>query len=430
MQLAPWAVQAIGVVARSRFVRNVATTLAVQGASLVFSLVNAALVARLLGLEGKGVFTMALMVPGVLAMLLNGGVGIANVHLVGSGQLSLPQASRASVSFLVLASVAGAIISGALAVSGWLRAVVPGMPTGVQLVAMALLPLIILDGYLSALFLGLQRISALNVVTAVGGGCNVLAVALFVGVWRWGLVGAVGAPLMGALVSVALKCALLGRMGASFRPSRDLMAMRRMLGFGVKGQIGNLLQFFNYRLDTFILNYFRGPSAVGIYSSAVATAELLWQFPNAVSLVITAKAAATQPTVLNAFAPRVLKGTLALSFAGGVVLALGGRTFIEWVYSSAFAAAYAPLLGLLPGVVLLGGAKVLANELAGRGYPHYNSAVSAMALVVTLLLDVLLIPRWGAMGAAAASSVAYASSFFLSMTLHRTVVRKSTSAVP
>jgi len=48
MQLAPWAVQAIGVVARSRFVRNVATTLAVQGASLVFSLVNAALVARLL----------------------------------------------------------------------------------------------------------------------------------------------------------------------------------------------------------------------------------------------------------------------------------------------------------------------------------------------------------------------------------------------
>ena len=78
----------------------------------------------------------------------------------------------------------------------------------------------------------------------------------------------------------------------------------------------------------------------------------------------------------------------------------------------------------------MGGAKVLANELAGRGYPHYNSAVSAMALVVTLLLDVLLIPRWGAMGAAAASSVAYASSFFLSMTLHRTVVRKSTSAVP
>jgi Na+-driven multidrug efflux pump len=58
--------------------------------------------------------------------------------------------------------------------------------------------------------------------------------------------------------------------------------------------------------------------------------------------------------------------------------------------------------------MLLGGAAGVASGfLYGRGRPGLNSLALALGLVVTTVLDVLLIPRFGAVGAAYASTVAY-----------------------
>ena len=107
-----------------------------------------------------------------------------------------------------------------------------------------------------------------------------------------------------------------------------------------------------------------------------------------------------------------------------------GKPFNELVYTSDFSPAYSALLVLLPGVVLLGGGKVLTNELAGRGYAHYNSINSGLALVATLVLDVLLIPRYGITGAALASSIAYALNLMTALVFYRLVSRKHHQLAP
>jgi Na+-driven multidrug efflux pump len=50
---------------------------------------------------------------------------------------------------------------------------------------------------------------------------------------------------------------------------------------------------------------------------------------------------------------------------------------------------------------------VASGFLYGRGRPGLNSLALALGLVVTTVLDVLLIPKFGAIGAAYASTVAY-----------------------
>jgi O-antigen/teichoic acid export membrane protein len=179
----------------------------------------------------------------------------------------------------------------------------------------------------------------------------------------------------------------------------------------------------------FIVNYFLGPAGVGIYSVSVAVAELLWQLPNAVGFVIAPKAAATNPAAMNAFTPRVLRITLVLTTLAAIGLALLGSPLIEFVYSAPFAGAYLPMLALLPGVVLLGGSKVLTNEITGRGYPHLNSANAAIALVITLTLDFMLIPRHGVLGAAVASSVAYSAIFLTAIAFYLHVSRQAGHSV-
>ncbi len=95
-----------------------------------------------------------------------------------------------------------------------------------------------------------------------------------------------------------------------------------------------------------------------------------------------------------------------------------GRPFISLAYGSRFLDSVVPFLILLPGVVCLGAAKVLSADLNGRGLPQYNALGALLSLVVTLGLDLVLIPRAGASGAAIASSAAYVASLIYTVAVY------------
>jgi len=162
-----------------------------------------------------------------------------------------------------------------------------------------------------------------------------------------------------------------------------------------------------------LINCYLGSSDVGIYSVSVSIAELLWYLPNSVGFIIFPKAAASGKMEMRYFTKRVFSITLLLTFIGAIGLALIGKYLIIFVYSISFVSAYTPLLILLPGVVLLGGAKVLSNEMAGRGYPQLNSYVSGLSFIITIVLDLLLVPPMGIIGAAYASTFSYGFSFIV-----------------
>jgi len=183
------------------------------------------------------------------------------------------------------------------------------------------------------------------------------------------------------------------------------------------------VQFFNYRLDQFLLNALAATAAVGTYSVSVVLAELVWQLPNAVSNVLFARAANEPPAVMDRLTPRVARWTLALSLAACAVLALGGELIIRLVYSSAFAGAYTPLLWLLPGTAVFGVGVVIAHDVSGRGHPGYNMIVASVSLILTVLLNLLLIPRLGASGAAIASSASYGITTLLTLVAFARVKR-------
>jgi O-antigen/teichoic acid export membrane protein len=80
------------------------------------------------------------------------------------------------------------------------------------------------------------------------------------------------------------------------------------------------------------------------------------------------------------------------------------------VYGSKFSDSLQPFLLLLPGVTGFSLVTVLAAHIAGCGRPSINLVAAGVALVVTLSLDLMLIPRIGVPGAAIASSASYLTS--------------------
>jgi O-antigen/teichoic acid export membrane protein len=422
-------ISALGLPPRpGRFTGNVATTLLAQILFLVLSILNSAILVRRLGPSGKGILDLAVLVPQMLGLILGLGLGVANVYFTGTRRFGLSVLTSNSAAFTLIASGAGVVIVAVLYVTGLFGRILPGVPLTVIVVATIGLPAVIGLSYLNGILMGLNRITTANLITVAQGAAVLLMNLLLVVALRVGLVGAVAASITGSGVALLLAGIALLRLGPSFRPRWDPVVAGATVSFGTRAQVGNIMQTLNYRLDAFLVNGYRGTADVGIYGIAVRMAELLWYLPNAVGFVILPKAASATHKELNAFTPRVFWLTLGLTTLGATGIALVGRWFIVAVFSAAFAPAYLPMLWLLPGVVFLGGAKVLSNEMAGRGYPQYNAWNSGIALVLTVVLDITLIPKHGIVGAAIASSVSYTAGLLIAVLFYLRVRRRAHEA--
>jgi len=411
-------------VIKGEFTQQVGATFLTHLIGLLFSIVNAAIIARYLGPDGKGMVALVLLLPNMMGLFLSLGIGTANVFFVGSRHFEVSTLTSNSATFALVGTVIGVGITLSLSGTGWLSSIVPGVPVWLVLCSIPLLPIGLASGYFTAILQGLQRITAINVVRLAQGGILVLLTGLLVAGFPTGLLGSVTAYVVSGALGLLVLSVVLRREGGVPLPKWDSSVARSTVSFGLKGHIGNIFQFFNYRLDLLIVNYFLGPGNVGIYSVSVGLAECLWYFPNAVGFVIFPKAAATKPELMNIFTPRAFRITLLLTALGAIGLMVFGKPMILMIYSSSFVSAYMPMLALLPGVVFLGSGKVLTNEIAGRGYPHYNSINAGLALVVTVVLDLVLIPRYGVLGAALASSIAYTAIFFTAIGFYVNVSRK------
>lgn len=194
----------------------------------------------------------------------------------------------------------------------------------------------------------------------------------------------------------------------------DRLFLKGAIIYSLPLALGNFLQFLNYRLDIFIVNNYHGLYTVGVYTLAVGLAQLIWLVPNNLATLILNKAAADKA---GQWRPEQVAFLSRLSFWFSVALGLGmavaGPALIGPLYGERFQASIGPLLLLLPGIVLFSVTIILSGQLAGVGKQIYTTIVAAAAFLCTLALDLLLIPRWGASGAAVASTCAYSLSMVL-----------------
>ncbi|GAA0731767.1 hypothetical protein GCM10010199_48530 [Dactylosporangium roseum] len=196
-------------------------------------------------------------------------------------------------------------------------------------------------------------------------------------------------------------------LGPDGQPAADYSAAGRTKDLTAIGKlhVGIAAQMFTFRLNQIILARFAGAGPLGVYALAVAALEFAQS-----SAVITAQKiladrgntdeqAAATPVVKAA---PIVKATLTLGVLAVVGLAALG--LLKPDYSQA------ALLGmiLLPGAVAVALGKAWSAALLKQGGEQATTNVALIALAVAVPSYVILIPWIGAVGAAAASSFAYA----------------------
>ena len=94
-------------------------------------------------------------------------------------------------------------------------------------------------------------------------------------------------------------------------------------------------------------------------------------------------------------------------FRSCLTMALIGEWLIVTLFGVAYQPAYPALLALLPGLLGLCYASILRLDLLGKNRPGTISLMMGLSALLNLALNLVLIPAYGIVGAAAASSIAY-----------------------
>jgi O-antigen/teichoic acid export membrane protein len=94
----------------------------------------------------------------------------------------------------------------------------------------------------------------------------------------------------------------------------------------------------------------------------------------------------------------------------GLILAFSSYFFIPLIFGEDFTRSILPFCIILPGIVFLSLQILLSAYFSGKGEIKTNLMTSIVLLTAILILDLLLIPRFGIIGAAIASCIAYSIS--------------------
>lgn len=196
------------------------------------------------------------------------------------------------------------------------------------------------------------------------------------------------------------------------RPVRpDAQLLKTMLAYGVKFYVSIMAGTIILRADLLIVNRFRGAAEAGVYGIASQFSFLLLMLPAVIATLLFPRVAATQDH-RGEFAVLVTRHTTVVMFMtclGAIVLAYS----LPFIYGANFADATIQLLILLPGIFFMGLESVLVQHFTGTGLPPAIPWFWVITVAFNVGLNLLVVPRFGARGAAVNSTLSYVLIFLL-----------------
>ena len=162
------------------------------------------------------------------------------------------------------------------------------------------------------------------------------------------------------------------------------------------------------RCDLWMLGPMLGIESVGQMSIAITLGEWLWYIPSILGNLLFAVVAAdvagrsTNQICLGA------RAVTAMLVPVATVLSIVGPKLVVTLYGQSYVTAGNLFVLLLPGMTALGIHLVIDSFFAGGGFPPISIWSAAAALATKVGLNFIVVPSFGARGAAVVTSFVYA----------------------
>jgi len=393
------------------FTKNTIITFVTRSLQLILTICISIIIARVLGPEGKGIYSLVLLLPTFLITFTSLGIGPASVYFIGKKKYTPQEVLGANIIYSILISIF-AISIGLIVIFFFGEKIFPKVGSEYLLLSLILIPFNLFLTFILDILLGLQEIKKYNFITLIQYSVLLLLIAIFLLGFHFGIKAAVIADILSIFIAciILFLLAIKETKGIVFKLNKSYF--KDFSSYGAKIYIGNIFGLLHYRVDMFLLNIFLNPVAVGIYSVAVGISEKIWLISQSAGIVIFPRVSSeTNKKRLKDFTPLVCRNILFITFLIALILFFLSRWIILILYSERFLEAVTPFQVLLIGAISLSGARIISNDLAGRGKPLLSTYTGIFSVIFNIILNIIWIPKFGIMGAAWASAISYTSAF-------------------
>ena len=383
---------------------------------LLIGLVVGALTVRYLGPEQFGLLSYALAFVTLVSVLANLGLDALVVRDIARK----PQARDAILGSAFVLRAAGALVavSVAAAAGALLDTAAPGLRllafvTALSLIFQALDPI---DAWFKSQLRARVAVIARNTAFLIASGTRLLLI------WT-------EAPLLWFAVMITAEAALSalalliayrteGSRLLDWRP--DYVTMRELARQGWPLMLAGLMVSLYMRIDQVMLGQMAGTQALGLYSAAVLISEPLHFVPMAIvasAAPVLAQWHRSDPALFHVRMEDLFRVLLLVAAAMALPISLLARPLAEFLFGPEFRDT-GPVLSVhvWAGVfVALGIAS--SQYLVLEDLVRISAQRTLVGAVLNIVLNLLWIPRYGALGCAWATLISYAvASIFLFQT--------------
>ena len=389
--------------------RNVLETYGTRVLVLAVSFATAALIARVLGPAGRGLYAVAVTMGAIGGQFVNPGLHASNTYYVSKDRTLLPVLIGNTLAVVFVACVVAALVG--IAFVFWPR--LTPIHHALLLLALASMPAGIAYLLTQGLLLGINELRAYNRIEVYG---KLLALVLIcvAGLVQGGTVELFfGITLWSVLVSFLWALLRLRRVSPE-RPALSLPVFRQSIGIGVKAYLISCFGFLVLRIDLLMVKYMLGAAEAGYYSISQLLSENTMMFPVVLGMLLFPKLSAIKEGEEKLqLATKAVRLTAALTLPAVVIAAFAAAPLISIAFGPNFLPAVRPFVWLMPGVYFLGIETVMVQLLNSEGYPRILVVAWIADTILNIALNFWAIPHYGVTGASVTSSVCYFLMFLI-----------------
>src|SRR5689334_9959363 len=369
-------------------------------------------IARWLGPDGFGVYTVVNVTVALVLQIGSAGLPSANTYFIARHRQNVGAVWANAIAF---AMVIGSLLAAGVLALAWFR---PSLFGGVSSLLLAIAAISIPFQLLFILnlnvLLALDRIRQLNLFDGLLPALVLVNAIVTLVMLHKQLTFLIA---LNTIVGIALSLVLMiylrriidDKTASRARPDAHLL--KTMLAYGMKFYVSIMAGTIILRADLLIVNRFRGAAEAGVYGIASQFSFLLLMLPGVIATLLFPRVAATQDD-RGEFAVRVTRHTtlvMLITCLGAIALAY----LLPFIYGAHFGDATIQLLILLPGIFLMGLESVLVQHFTGTGLPAAIPWFWVITVAFNIGLNLLVVPKFGARGAAVNSTLSYALIFLL-----------------
>lgn len=378
---------------------QVRETVAAYGARLALGAVIGIVISRSLHPEGRGAYAVVVLIASIATALGHLSIGQANVGFWNTDRKAIPATN------LLLGPQIGALsalVVGAVVLL-WRETLVPGADPWLIAIALATVPVAVPIVHMTMITLLLGKLNVVNrsITLAALVQCILLLLAAWAGMLSTGVVVAVW---------VVVTTIQFGFLFPTIRPHLqgvDLGLARRLIRAGSEYHVGVVALFFLLRIDVLLLNALSTTARAGLYTLAVSVGEMAYAGTDALSQSMMRRQAEHQLDRSGDITTRTTRLAILISVLSVGFLCAVAPFAIPFLYGSPFRDSVPALWALAPGLVAYTITRALTTYLLRLGRPRVMSGFTVLALATNISLNLILIPVWGIVGCALASSASY-----------------------